>query len=154
MLRNIRQTSVGLDINIRHYGCLFLCFAFSSPLEFSGDIGVAELNRLWNLAIAKGYISGDMNGDGDLDDNGEAIVQEHEMLARDIFHLPLTYDNRHRSADSPIPDNVAVIFGRYVYKYGHFVVIDHDRNVIFDPLGESNTVKFGKLESMRWYYAG
>lgn len=33
--------------------------------------------------------------------------------------------------------------------YGHFVNVDQNKNVINDPLGESNTVKNGKLKSLR-----
>ena len=33
--------------------------------------------------------------------------------------------------------------------YGHFVNVDSNKNVINDPLGESNTVKNGKLKSLR-----
>ena len=52
-----------------------------------------------------------------------------------------------------IPSNVEVIFGKYVYIAGHFVVLNKLKQVIFDSFGISNTVKNGKLESMRWYYA-
>lgn len=33
--------------------------------------------------------------------------------------------------------------------YGHFVNVDNDKKVENDPLGESNTVKNGKLKSLR-----
>lgn len=37
-------------------------------------------------------------------------------------------------------------------KYHHFVVVDKQGNVIYDPLGESNTVKNGYPESYRCFY--
>lgn len=33
--------------------------------------------------------------------------------------------------------------------YGHFVNVDNDKKVVNDPLGESNTVKNGKLKGLR-----
>ena len=45
----------------------------------------------------------------------------------------------------------AFIVARYVNgSYGHFVIINPENNeVIFDPLGESNTVKNGTIKSYR-----
>lgn len=34
----------------------------------------------------------------------------------------------------------------------HFVLIDNDKKVVFDPLGDSNTVKNGYTESYRLFY--
>lgn len=151
MLKGILQTDKGLLKVINDYGCLFLCFAEASPRVFEGESGRAELNNIWQTAESKGIISGDINGDGDYDDTGEAELQNHNALAS-LFGLNVSYDGKHHRADEPIPDNVSFVFGRFVYKYGHFVVIDRTKAVTFDSLGKSNTVKYGKLESMRWYY--
>jgi hypothetical protein len=152
MLKGILQTDKGLLKVINDYGCLFLCFAQASPRVFEGESGRTELNNIWRIAEGKGIISGDINGDGDYDDIGEAEVQNHDALAS-LFGLNVSYDGKHHGADEFIPDNVAFVFGRFVYKYGHFVVINKSKIVTFDSLGNSNTVRNGKLESMRWYYA-
>ena len=141
MLKNIRQTDIELLENIRENGCLFLCFAEVSPLVFVEQNGRKALNKIWKEAVKKGYISEDDN------------ILKHTELANEFFALDVRYDDRHHKADEEIPENVAFVFGRYFYKYGHFVVLDSNKNVIFDSLGKSNTVKNGKLESMRWYYA-
>ena len=138
---------------IQDYGCLFLCFANASPMIFEGSSGRKALNKIRKEAEKKGYISGDLNHDGDYDDDGEAEIQNHTALANEFFALPVKYDNIHHKADEKIPSNVAVVFGRYVFKFGHFVQLDRTKKVIFDPLGKSNTVTNGKLESMRWYHA-
>ena len=153
MLKGIKQSDKELLTVIQDYGCLFLCFANASPMIFEGSSGCKALNKIWKEAEKKGYISGDLNHDGDYADDGEAEIQNHTALANEFFALPVKYDNIHHKADEKIPSNVAVVFGRYVYKYGHFVVLNKSKNVIFDSLGKSNTVKNGKLESMRWYYA-
>ena len=153
MLKGIKQSDKELLTVIQDYGCLFLCFANASPMIFEGSSGRKALNKIWKEAEKKGYISGDLNRDGDYDDDGEAEVKNHTALANEFFALPVKYDNIHHKADEKIPSNVAVVFGRYVFKFGHFVQLDKTKKVIFDSLGKSNTVKNGKLESMRWYYA-
>lgn len=152
MLKGIKQSDKELLPVIRDYGCLFLCFAEASPLIFEGSNGRKALNKIWTEATKKGYISGDLNGDGDLDDSGEAEIQNHTLLANEFFALSVVYDGCHHKADEKIPSSVKVVFGRYVWKYGHFVVLNKTKKVTLDPMGVSNTVKNGKLESMRWYY--
>lgn len=152
MLRDIKQTDKELLPVIQKYGCLFLCFANASPLIFEGSDGCKALNKIWKEAEKKGYISSDLNHDGDYDDIGEAEVQNHTALANEFFALDVRYDNIHHKADEKIPSNVAVVFGRYVFKFGHFVQLNKSKKVIFDSFGKSNTVTNGKLENMRWYY--
>lgn len=153
MLKGIKQSDKELLPVIRDYGCLFLCFAEASPLIFAGSSGRKALNKIWEEATKKKYISGDLNHDGDLDDAGEAEIQNHNALANEFFAMSVRYDGQHHKADEKIPSSVAVVFGRYVWQYGHFVVLNKSKKVTFDPIGVSNTVKNGKLESMRYYYA-
>ena len=152
MLKGIKQSDKELLTVIQDYGCLFLCFANASPMIFEGSSGRKALNKIWKEAEKKGYISGDLNYDGDYDDDGEAEIINHTALANEFFALPVRYDNIHHKADEKIPPNVAVVFGRYVFKLGHFVQLDKTKKVIFDPLGKSNTVANGKLDTMRWYF--
>lgn len=153
MLKGIKQSDKELLPVIRNYGCLFLCFANASPMIFEGSKGREALNKIWTEAEKKGYISGDLNHDGDYDDDGEAEIINHNALANEFFALDVKYDNQHHKANETIPSSVAVVFGRYVYKYGHFVQLNKSKKVIFDSFGTSNTVLNGNLESMRWYYA-
>ena len=153
MLKGIKQSDKELLTVIQKYGCLFLCFANASPLIFEGSNGRKALNKIWQEAEKKGYISEDRNHDGDYDDDGEAEIQNHMVLANEFFALSVRYDNIHHKADEKIPSNVAVVFGHYVFKFGHFVQLNKSKEVIFDSFGVSNTVKNGKLDNMRWYYA-
>lgn len=152
MLKGIKQTDKELLPVIQKYGCLFLCFANASPLIFEGKQGRQALNKIWKEAEKKKYISGDLNKDGDYDDIGEAEIQNHTALANEFFALSVEYDGKHHKAEESIPSSVKVIFGKYVYKSGHFVQINRSKKVIFDSMGTSNTVLNGKLETMRWYY--
>ena len=153
MLKGIKQTDSTLLPVIRSYGCLFLCFAQASPLIFNGEKGRQALNKIWTEAEKRGYISPDLNHDGDYDDSGEAEIQNHNALANEFFALDVRYDGKHHLADEKIPSDVKIVFGKYVWKGGHFVIINKSKNVTFDSMGESNTVKNGKLDSMRYYYA-
>lgn len=152
MLRNIKQSDKALKPVIQEYGCLFLCFAEASPLIFDGTEGRKALNKIWDEATKKGYISGDLNHDGDLDDDGEAEIKNHTALANEFFALDVRYDGVHHKADEKIPPKVKVVFGRYVWKGGHFVVLNKSKSVTYDSFGKSNTVKNGHLDSMRFYY--
>ena len=152
MLKGIKQSDKELLTVIQDYGCLFLWCAHATPMNYEGSSGRKALNKIWKEAEKKGYISGDLNHDGDYDDDGEAEIINHTALANEFFALPVKYDNIHHKADEKIPSNVAVVFGRYVFKFGHFVQLDKTKKVIFDPLGKSNTVANGKLKSMRWYF--
>lgn len=152
MLKGIKQSDKLLLPVIQEYGCLFLCFANASPLIFEGNEGRKALNKIWKEAEKKGYISGDLNNDGDYNDDGEAEIQNHNALANEFFAMSVKYDNKHHKASEKIPSDVAVVFGRYVYKSGHFVQLDKSKKVIFDSFGKSNTVANGKLDTMRWYF--
>ena len=153
MLKGIKQSDKELLPVIQDYGCLFLCFAEVSPLIFEGSNGRKALNKIWVEAEKKKYISNDLNHDGDYDDSGEAEILNHNALANEFFALSVHYDNKHHKAEEKIPSSVKIVFGKYMWKYGHFVVLNKNKKVIFDSFGISNTVKNGKLESMRWYYA-
>ena len=153
MLKDIKQTDKTLLPVINAYGCLFLCFAQASPLIFSGEKGRQALNKIWTEAEKKGYISGDLNHDGDYDDSGEAEIQNHNALANEFFALNIRYDGIHHKADEKIPPEVKIVFGKYVWKGAHFVIINKSKKVTFDSFGTSNTVKNGKLETMSWYFS-
>ena len=152
MLIDIKQSDKGLLPVINDYGCLFLCFAYASPLIFKGAEGRKALNKIWTEATKKGYISGDLNKDGDFDDDGEAEILNHNALANEFFAMDVKYDGVHHKADEKIPSKVKVVFGRYVWKGGHFVVLTKSKSISCDPMGKSNTVMNGRLDTMRYYF--
>ena len=152
MLNGIKQYDSRLLKVIQKYGCLFLCFAEQSPINFEWEEGIKKLNSLWKEATEKGIISDDLNGDGDYDDAGEAEIIDHNALAK-LFNLNVRYDGIHHDADESIPKEVSFVFGQFFWKGGHFVIINKRKEVTFDSFGYSNTVKNGTLKSMRYYYA-
>lgn len=153
MLKGINQADPKLISPIQHYGCYFLTLAQASPIVFQGEEGCQRLNGIWVKATELGIISGDINHDGDVDDDGEAEIQNVTRLAQEFFKLKVKYDGIHHGADEIIPANVKIVIGQYWYKGGHFVLLNKSKKVTFDSYGKSNTVKNGYLKSMRWLYA-
>lgn len=152
MLKGINQSDSRLISPIRMYGCYFLTIAQASPVVYSGDEGCQRLNGIWAKAIDLGLISGDKNHDGDVDDDGEAEIQNASSVAK-LLGLNVRYDGVHHSPEEDIPNTVKVVIGQYWYLSGHFVLLNKSKKVTFDSYGKSNTVKNGYLKSMRWFYA-
>lgn len=153
MLKGINQADPRLISPIQHYGCYFLTLAEASPVVFQGDEGCQRLNGIWVKATELCIISGDINHDGDVDDDGEAEIQNVTRLAQEFFNLKVKYDGIHHGADEPIPANVKIVIGQYWFRGGHFVLLNKSKKVTFDSYGKSNTVKNGYLKSMRFFFA-
>lgn len=152
MLKGITQSDSRLIKPIQTYGCYFLTLAQASPIIFKGDEGCQRLNGIWAKATELGIISGDINHDGDVDDDGEAEIQNASALAK-MLGLNVRYDGVHHKADETIPAGVKVAIGQYWWKSGHFVLLNKSKKVIYDSYGKSNTVKNGYLKSMRFFFA-
>ena len=152
MLKGINQSDILFIKPIRTYGCYFLCLAQASPIVFKGEEGIQRLNGIWARATEDGFISGDINHDGDVDDDGEAEILKASELACKYFNLNLKYDGIHHDAKEPIPPNVKLVIGQFWWRGGHFVLINKSKKVTYDSYGESNTVKNGYLKSMRFFY--
>ena len=144
----IKQTDGRLDPYIQKYGCYFLSLAYSVGKAFSPD----ELNVMWNKCISLHYISGDLNNDGDKDDANEAIIINPNGVCK-VLGAKLIYVDRKFPAILDVPtDHYAIgCFYNPYTRYRHFVVINEQKQVIFDPIPNSNTVAKGYLESMRIY---
>lgn len=152
MLKGITQSDSRLIKPIQTYGCYFLTLAQASPIIFKEDEGCQRLNGIWAKATELGIISGDINHDGDVDDDGEAEIQNASALAK-MLGLNVRYDGVHHKADEAIPLGVKIVIGQYWWKSGHFVLLNKSKKVIYDSYGKSNTVKNGYLKTMRFFFA-
>ena len=150
MLKGINQADTRLISPIQHYGCYFLTLAEASPIIFKEDEGCQRLNGIWVKATELGIISGDINHDGDVDDDGEAEIQNATRLAQEFFNLKVKYDGIHHKADELIPANVKIVIGQYWYKSGHFVLLNKSKKVTYDSYGKSNTVNLLKPTLQEW----
>jgi hypothetical protein len=139
------QTDKKHSSAIQKYGCLFKSIAYFSKK----DVSVEEQNIIWDILVRNGYITGDLNGDGDVDDALESMILNHDAVA-DALGSDIEYLDAHFPPDTPIPSNCVAI-GCFKWKHTHFAVLDRKKNVIYDPTPNSNTVKYGKLISLRLY---
>ena len=135
----INQHNHKLDKNIQKYGCLFLSMAYSSKDELDEDF----LNLAWASCIDKGFITGDVNKNGSTDDPEDlCIVRTHyddilKVLGSPYHFVHETYDR---------PDDEGFHIACYVYKGGtHYVVVDENERVVYDPTPNSNSVAYGKI---------
>lgn len=152
MIDGFKQTDRRLKREIQKWGCLFLCIAEASPYVYKGEEGIALLNWAWDECVKKGGISGDLDGDGNADGSGESEITNYAVVL-DILKWQVRYDGYHHSTGEAIPDRVCGIIGCWKWKGTHFVIMSRDlKRVVFDPMGESNTVKYGRLDTVRWFY--
>lgn len=153
MIEGFNQKDERLLDVIQKYGCLFLSFAYNSPVLYTGENGINRLNTIWKALIDKGYITGDLNKDGDIDDEGESTIIRHTSVAQ-ALGCRVIYDGIHHTPEEIAPANVSFAVGRFHYSYDHFVTVikTSPHAVVWDSLGHSNTVSKGKLMDIRWYF--
>ena len=94
----IYQTDPLLAGWIKSYGCTADALASYREFVMGQPWRVHEFGAAMHLAVDRGVISGDKNGDGDMDDGDEALIQDYQKLA-DHFGLPLTYLGKFAQAD-------------------------------------------------------
>ena len=153
---------------IQHYGCNFLALLRSREV-LRGHVWTPMLvNDAWANCVKAGAISGDLNGDGDVDDQGEAEVISYPRLF-DTLDLPLKeipldlmpvkwpvadFGGVKRLAPlaEPADSSKWWILERWVWRIGHFVQGDGTGKAwpLFDAVpGGSLTRRYGKIESIR-----
>lgn len=87
----IKQNNSAMPKSCQKYGCAFVTLARYRELIPAGRLwSTEELSAAWTGAIKSGIVSGDLNGDGDMDDPGEATIQDWQQLV-DYLRLPLQY---------------------------------------------------------------
>lgn len=152
-----KQTNLQLIGYINKYGCFFMCMVYWLNLVVNKvELGCNRLNNLWMTAIDSSIISGDMNGDGDMDDANELLIGDKDKLLA-LAGINLKY------LGSFAPDKVVKKQGQFYigefyrewtekgfkYSFTHFVGIDENFSVVYDPIKDSVTVAKGKLKTVR-----
>lgn len=144
-----RQTDLSLIGYIGKYGCFFMCLIYYYALWLKHpEPTYFELNEIWDTAIERGIITGDINNDGDLDDAGECLIIDKIKLLS-LAGIRAKYEQL--ASDYSIKSGeyaIAEMFNRRT-SFTHFVVIDSKRNVIYDPIKDSITAKEGTIKSIR-----
>jgi hypothetical protein len=149
-MNKICQKDPALKPEIQKYGCYFLSILYHSP----ETLNARDANVVWDMCVRRGIITGDLNGDGDVDDANESLLTAPQKLL-DMAQIPAKFDGRHHAADEAVPENAAFAIGGFSRAGSgvtHFVVIDRAKNVLYDPLGASLSVRDGRLATMRLFF--
>ena len=144
----LKQTDKRLDKYINKYGCYYMSIANAVGKEFEPE----ELNAIWAKCIKLKYISGDENNDGDMDDFNELLILNPDGVAK-LLGAKLIYLTKHFTPETIITEPMYAIgcFYNPANKFRHFVVINKDKKLVYDPILNSVTVKKGYLESIRLF---
>ncbi len=94
----VYQTDNLLANWIQHYGCTANGLAAYRDFCMGKPWRVHEWGASMHLAVDRGILSGDLNGDGDMDDPAESLIQDYQKLA-DHFGLPLKYLGKFDQSD-------------------------------------------------------
>jgi len=157
-----RQNDPTAPFDFQHYSCLFTSLLYSRPALGGKDWAIDEAVEAWEQCRALGIISGDLNGDGDYDDQGEDEIQRYsqlftllklplEVMPASALKMPLNAAGRVLPAKVPLGPDYWVIEAWH-WKITHFVVNDGTgkKPVRFDPIRNGSlTVKNGIPESLR-----
>ncbi len=131
----ILQTSPELDRQIKKNGCYFMSILFLAGQKSCQSFHTEDIMRIKDEAIKKGYLKKD------------CFVDDPEGIFS-LAGLPVQYTDTHeppsRIAES---DELEILYYRWS-KDGHFVA-GKDGLVAYDPMGMSNSVQLGELQSKR-----
>ena len=123
---------------IYDYGCYFMSLLYVRKIPYSEIASLDELLKYYDTFIAKSWMGPD------------CYVKDPCAILK--FLTGNTYTVKKSEVLDP---NSNIIIGRWynpTTNHSHFVVMDSNNNVIYDPLGESLTVAGGAVESYRLFY--
>ena len=141
----ILQTDPSLPEEIHTFGCYFTSLLYHAEKRLKRDVKSDEVLSIFKAAKQTGIIGKDCLVQdpvallhivgvrvGSVVKAGPLVVPS--AIGFEILHF-------HRDADTPKGQGNSV--------HDHFVAGDGTGKVIFDPLGKSNTVKYGHLQDKR-----
>lgn len=128
---------------IQHYMCAVNCVAAYREFRMNDPWNVHEFGAICHTGVQNKVISGDLNGDGDMDDPGESTIQDWQKLV-DFLGLPLRYLGKFPLEQAPEYASTSYwVLTAWKWKITHWV-IGGERPVFWDPIrGGSLTVKNG-----------
>nr|WP_234926610.1 DUF261 family protein [Borreliella garinii] len=132
---------------ISKFGCYFLCILFIALVVKEIKNGVEkcfdcfEIDLLFKGLVNKSCLRGD-----NAYVNSPNSIFVNLGIDEDIY-----FDEKHYPS-SYVPEKSDILIGKFKdtnSSYYHFVLLDNDRSVIWDSLGNSKTVSNGSLDSLR-----
>lgn len=116
-------------------GCLALCWGY-----ITGCTDLETINGIL-IAMAQGVIN-----------ENDCFINDNRAYVRILFQLQNKNEEINIKFANTHPNGIVSIAKYYNSRtaYSHFVVVNGDGKVIFDPLGDSVTVKEGHPVEWRW----
>ena len=143
----IYQIHPDLPKEIHDFGCYFMSVLFLAEEKTSKYIDQDEALAIFRAAKQTGIIGDDCYVKDPVSLFRLAGVRISSVVkaSKEIVPGPGGFEllHFHRNADTPD--------GMKNLAHDHFVAGDGNGNVAFDPMGRSNTVKYGFLENKRIY---
>jgi len=131
----ILQTSPELDKATNDNGCYFMSILYHGSQETAQSFSPSDIRKLKKEAVKKGYMRED------------CYVLDPDGIF-ELTGLKTQYSDRHESPDYTCSiDEIEILYFRWE-EYGHFVAGKMGA-VIYDPMGQSNSVQLGTLQSKR-----
>jgi hypothetical protein len=161
------QNTPGILPDAQDYSCRFNGLAISREIFGGRAWTIKEYNEKWLEARRLGIISGDLNRDGDFDDEGEDVIRDDSGLIKLLelplqvippksLNLPMVVDEagilRIAPTLEPIDLGSYWVLERWFLEYSHFVVGDGTGRTLpfWDPWRPaSRTRAKGKLLDLR-----
>lgn len=123
---------------IYDYGCYFMSLLYVRRIPYSDLIALDELLKYYDTFIIRGWMDPD------------CYVKDPCAILKYLTGKKYTVKK-----DVVLDPGANIIIGRWYNpdtNLHHFVVMDSNNNVTYDPLGESLTVAGGAIESYRLFY--
>ncbi len=142
----ILQRDVRLLPEIQEQGCYFMSICFFINKYKNNAWTTDGLNDFYKTMVHIGAI----NADGDFTSVAadDSIIMDPERIFR-MKGLDVRYNDRHDPPSYSCDSNEFEILKFTRGRYAHFVCGDGAGHVTYDPWGDSNTVRFGTLNSKR-----
>lgn len=149
-----RQTSLQLIGYINKYGCMFMVEAYWFPLVVNGvEATYNQINRLWMKALDAGWMTGDLNQDDDMDDPDELLLKD---TGKNLLLVEVGLHYKYAGSIGPeqsIPHSCIAMGQFYNARtdFTHYVGLNRDKSVGYDPIRNSVTVREGRLVAIRLF---
>ncbi|CAK0777471.1 conserved hypothetical protein [Gammaproteobacteria bacterium] len=153
--------------DFQHFGCTFSALVMSRELLGGIPWMLSEAYSCFSLCRKMGYITGDLNRDGDYNDPGEDEIKSYQgiidfcklplrVIPPESLGLPMGLDRNGVKRILPLAEPLDPAkywtLEAWHWRLTHFVAGDGTgrRPVKYDPIaGGSLTVRNGKCESLR-----
>lgn len=123
---------------IYDYGCYFMSLLYVRKISYSEITSLDELLMYYDTFVSKGWMDVD------------CYIKDPCAILKYLTGKKYT-----AVKDTALDPNANIIIGRWynpATNFHHFVVMNRDNTIVWDSLGDSNTVKNGVIESYRLFY--